>query len=144
MYYGRMLAKARSKYGKPNYHGRIYKNAGTNVENQMENVREMNEKIQNKTMKTAEEIWDMILKSIKEEISPVSYETWIQPCKPLIISGTKLVLLVENGFSKELVNKRYLVELQIIAKYVTKEAVTEIKLITEEEYKIVQRTRRGK
>lgn len=72
---------------------------------------------------------------VKPEISTIAYETWIQPCRLIEIKDNMMALLVEYDFVRELLEKRYLVMLKAAAKVITKQDITEIKLITEEEYR---------
>lgn len=53
----------------------------------------------------AAETWDFILKEIKSRISQVSFETWLLPCIPLALTDTELLILVENDFYKEMLEK---------------------------------------
>ena len=72
------------------------------------------------------EIWESIKKIIREETSPVSYETWIEPCKLISISGDKLVIQAENGFFKEMLERRYCGCFQRAAEIVLSEKVKEV------------------
>lgn len=37
------------------------------------------------------EIWESVLSQMAEEISAVSFETWIKPVKPVSINGNEIV-----------------------------------------------------
>ena len=80
------------------------------------------------------QIWEEALKIIKEETSPVSYETWIEPVIPCGIDGNQIILQVENNFFKEMLEKRYLPFIRNAIKFVTKNEY-DIILLTEEEQK---------
>ena len=80
------------------------------------------------------QIWEEALKIIKEETSPVSYETWIEPVIPCGIDGNQIILQVENAFFKEMLEKRYLTFIRNAIKFVTKNEY-DIILLTEEEQK---------
>ncbi|MBR5269505.1 MAG: chromosomal replication initiator protein DnaA [Anaerotignum sp.] len=80
------------------------------------------------------QIWEDALKIIKEETSPVSYETWIEPVIPCGIDGNQIILQVENNFFKEMLEKRYLTFIRNAIKFVTKNEY-DIVLLTEEEQK---------
>ena len=43
------------------------------------------------------EIWDSVLRQMAEEISAVSFETWIKSAEPIEIRGNELVLSVGNS-----------------------------------------------
>ena len=80
------------------------------------------------------QIWEEALKIIEEEVSPVSYETWIQPIIPCGIIGNNVVLQVENSFFKDLLEKRHLPVIRTAIKMVTKNEY-DIMITTEEEQK---------
>ena len=80
------------------------------------------------------QIWEESLKIIEEEISTVSFETWIQPIIPCGIDGNQLILQVQNSFFKEMLEKRNLPIIRNAVKFVTKNEY-EIVIITEEEQK---------
>ncbi len=79
-------------------------------------------------------IWEEALKIIEEEISPVSFETWIQPLIPCRIEGNQLILQAESDFFKDMIVKRNLPIIRNAVKYVTKKEY-EIVITTEEEQK---------
>ena len=127
MYNGRMLARARKKYGKPDYPGRkAYK---SNIIEETGKVQK--EMMQVKDVKDAEKIWRMIKAILKDEVSPVSYETWIDPCEAVQTVGNRIVLQVENGFMKEMLERRYLAYFRNAARLVTDGTITAVELITE-------------
>ena len=85
------------------------------------------------------QIWEEALKIIKEETSPVSYETWIEPVIPCGIDGNQIILQVENNFFKEMLEKRYLTFIRNAIKFVTKNEY-DIVLLTEEEQRGARKT----
>lgn len=121
-----MLAKAREKYGKPNYPGR-------SVGEQSEE-KGIDEKISEKpivfdTYENSNEIWDKIKSILLEELSFVAYETWIEPCELISITDSKMVLSVENLFFKEMIEKRYSSILRRAAEDVTDRHPIEVEVI---------------
>ena len=80
------------------------------------------------------QIWEEALKIIKEDTSGVSFETWILPIIPCGIDGSKIILQVENGFFKEMIEKRHLPVIRTAIKMVTKNEY-DIMITTEEEQK---------
>ena len=130
IYCRRILAKARKKYGIPDYPGRKEKSHNSNdVE-----VVKTETTAKSKKEETVHEIWKSVKNTVKVEISPVSYETWIESCKPLGIKHDKLVLLVENGLMREMIERRYLIYLQKAVKLARSLDISGVKLITMEEY----------
>lgn len=83
-------------------------------------------------MEQISRIWEESLKLIEEEISTVSFETWIQPIIPCGIEGNRLYLQVENVFYKEMLEKRNLSLIRSAVKQVTRQEY-EIVILTEEE-----------
>lgn len=77
-------------------------------------------------------IWEEALKSIEEEISTVSYETWIRPIIPCGIEGNRFYLQVENEFYKEMLEKRNLPLIRSAVKQAAHQEY-EIVILTEEE-----------
>ena len=129
----RMLAKARGKYGKPSYPGRKVKaiTQKEKVENDVcgafrkETINNIDENVR--------KVWDVIKETAREDVSPVSFETWIEPCKPLKIVDGKIVLMVENDFVKEMLEKRYVAFLQRVGEKVTNQNSVKIVVITMQE-----------
>lgn len=85
-------------------------------------------------MEEIRQIWQDALKIMAGEISAVSFETWIEPAIPLRIEGDALVLQVENGFYKEMLEKRHLQLLRSAIKQAAKKEY-DILILTEEEQK---------
>ena len=130
-----MLAKARAKYGKPVYSGRIKKNERVNERDRQELKMNLNEGERKHSTQTILEVWNKVKAIIKEEVSPVSYETWIEPCQPVEFATGKFVLMVENDFFKEMIERRYYSTIRNAIKYVVPGNITGFELITESEYK---------
>ena len=121
-YSNRILAQARKKYGRPQYPGR-----GAMVKT--------GEAVLNRKLAgTPHEVWCEVLKVVKEEVSSVSYETWIEPCKLLKLEGNKVILGVENGLYKEMLERRHLNVMRAVLKKVTAQEM-EIELVVSDEYR---------
>ena len=97
-----MLAKARAKYGEPVYPGRIQKNERVNERDRQKSKMHLNEDERKHLTQTILEVWNKVKAIIKEEVSSVSYETWIEPCQPVEFTTGKFVLMVENDFLKKI------------------------------------------
>ena len=55
------------------------------------------------------EIWDKAKALLREELSDVSYKTWIdQPLKPVYVADDKLALEVISEFTEKTVRARYI------------------------------------
>ena len=106
IYNSLIFAKSRRKYGKPQYLEKSYKKV-------------VEEIAAEKTMDT----WDLILKELRKQVSFVSYETWIEPCKLIKITENKIVLEVENDFVRAMLEKRHLVIIQKAAEYILKRPI---------------------
>lgn len=83
-------------------------------------------------MEQISRIWEETLKIIEEEISTVSFETWIQPIIPCGIEGNRLYLQVENEFYREMLEKRNLTLIRNAVKQAAHQEY-EIVILTEEE-----------
>lgn len=83
-------------------------------------------------MEQISRIWEETLKIIEEEISTVSFETWIQPIIPCGIEGSRLYLQVENEFYREMLEKRNLTLIRNAVKQAAHQEY-EIVILTEEE-----------
>lgn len=94
-----MLAKARKKYGKPNYPGR---KLGEQREEKGVDRKISENPIVFDNHENSNEIWDKIKSILLEKLSFIAYETWIEPCKLISIKDNKMVLSVENLFFKEM------------------------------------------
>lgn len=53
------------------------------------------------------EIWDSVLRQMAEEISAVSFETWIKSAEPIEIRGNELVLSVGNSLNKQMLMTKF-------------------------------------
>lgn len=126
----RILARARKKYEKPDYPG---KKNPSGIENSIVKEAVCEDRImdnRNKMVEKYNNVWDKINDIIRNEISPVSYETWIEPCRPLLISDERIVLLVENELSKHMIENRYIVYLSKITEKVMPGSHVKIEVVT--------------
>lgn len=53
------------------------------------------------------EIWDSVLRQMAEEISAVSFETWIKSAEPVEIRGNEIVLSVGNSLNKQMLMTKF-------------------------------------
>lgn len=102
----RMLARARGKYGKPEYPGREAEKKHISV-----------------CSENAERIWHKVMEVMEGEVARISLETWLQPCKVLRLEDNKLMIAAENALAKELLEKRYLPHINVVAKKVAGEEI---------------------
>lgn len=58
-------------------------------------------------MNSIEEIWEKVLGDLKEEISEVSFTTWIKPITPVSCDDTKITLKVPSGINKNMIMTKY-------------------------------------
>jgi len=52
-------------------------------------------------------LWEVVLKNIKKEVSPQSYETWFLPIKQVSFSGNMLIIEAPNVFFKTWLTEHY-------------------------------------
>ena len=71
--------------------------------------------------KSLDKLWNDTLKIIKEEITQVSFETWIKRIEPISYSNNVVVLGVENDFTKGILEARYSILIVNSLKHVTGE-----------------------
>ncbi|MDO5310931.1 MAG: chromosomal replication initiator protein DnaA [Clostridia bacterium] len=58
-------------------------------------------------MNEINEIWDSVLAQMAEEISAVSFETWIKTVEPVEIKGNEIVLSVKNSLNKNMLMTKF-------------------------------------
>ena len=83
-------------------------------------------------MEQIKKIWEDALEILKNEVSTVSFETWILPIIPCGINGNQFILQVENAFFKDMVEKRSLPLIRTAIKHATKREY-DVLIVTEEE-----------
>lgn len=71
--------------------------------------------------KDLDKLWNDTLKIIKEEITQVSFETWIKRIEPISYFNNVVVLGVENDFTKGILEARYSILIVNSLKHVTGE-----------------------
>lgn len=58
-------------------------------------------------MKEISEVWTSVLTQMSEEISAVSFDTWIKPIRPVAINGNEITLAVGSGLNKNMVMTKF-------------------------------------
>ena len=53
------------------------------------------------------EIWESVLKQMSEEISAVSFDTWIKPVKAVAINGNEITLSVNSALNKNMIMTKF-------------------------------------
>ena len=101
IYNAHMLAKARRKYGKPQYPEKRYKKQVVEI-----------------AVEKRLTDWELIMKELQEQVSHISFETWIEPCKLLKMTEEKIVLGVESIFVRDMLEKRYIALMQKTAEHI--------------------------
>ncbi len=72
-------------------------------------------------MKDIAEIWNKVLKLIKEDVIEVSFNTWIEPIIPVELDNNVLILMVPYEYSKNVIEERYVELIKNALLYVTGE-----------------------
>lgn len=93
----KVSAKARLKYGKPFYKGRI--------------IIEENDQTVSITR-----LFGIIRKACRDQLSRLSFDTWIAACKPILYTNGTLILCVENEIYKKILDQRYKRFMELAAK----------------------------
>lgn len=67
------------------------------------------------------EIWEQVKEKIKSEISPASFQTWIESTKAHEIDSDYFVVIADNLFMREWLDHRYKTQLERLLEEVTGE-----------------------
>ncbi|MBQ6365230.1 MAG: chromosomal replication initiator protein DnaA [Oscillospiraceae bacterium] len=58
-------------------------------------------------MNSVQDIWNEILNILSQELTPTAMKTWFSACKPVEWTDLRLVLCVQNEFTKNILEKRF-------------------------------------
>lgn len=58
-------------------------------------------------MDSCSAIWEKTVDVLKDELSQMSFESWIKPIRPISISGNEITLCVPNSAIKDMLTQRY-------------------------------------
>ena len=62
-----------------------------------------------------EDLWNQVLEKLALQLSAPTFETWIKPTKVQALSTKQLVLLTDNPFARNWLQKHYLTQISTIA-----------------------------
>ena len=83
------------------------------------------------------ELWQKSLEILRQEIAPVSFETWIVPIKPIAVSNSTVIVKIDDSFIKNTVETKYYNLIENTIKHLMgsnyKIAITETENINTEE-----------
>ena len=82
--------------------------------------------------KISTDLWDKILKELKNEVTGISFDTWISAMKPLYIENGNLSIEVPSEFHRGTLSSRYNDLIKNTIKYVVDEDLTPVFLVPEE------------
>lgn len=82
--------------------------------------------------KISNDLWDKILKELKNEVTGISFDTWISAMKPLYIENGNLSIEVPSEFHRGTLSSRYNDLIKNTIKYVVNEDLTPVFLVPEE------------
>jgi len=82
--------------------------------------------------KISTDLWDKVLKELKNEVTGISFDTWISAMKPLYIENGNLSIEVPSEFHRGTLSSRYNDLIKNTIKYVTNEDLTPVFLVPEE------------
>ena len=85
-------------------------------------------------MSTLVDIWDNVKDMLKDEVSQVSFDSWIKPIEPAGYNGNKFTLKVPFGVNKNMIMTKYFSLIESCLESVTEEKC-EIEVIVAEEDK---------
>ncbi len=85
-------------------------------------------------MEDLKQIWKNVQRQLAEEISAVSYDSWIKPIKPVSMDDTKVTLKVPFSVNKNMIMTKYFSLIESCIESVTSHSF-EIEVIVDEEKK---------
>ncbi|RIM03141.1 chromosomal replication initiator protein DnaA [Staphylococcus chromogenes] len=81
-----------------------------------------------------QEIWDKVLSLSKEEVSSISYQTWLKDTKLHTLSDEEAIVLVNQPFVASWLSTNYTELIQAIIKTVTGKSVNQVRFLTEADF----------
>ncbi|QQK08912.1 chromosomal replication initiator protein DnaA [Miniphocaeibacter halophilus] len=90
-------------------------------------------------------IWTEFLSGLEVNMSDVAFNTWIEPLEPIKLISSELIISAPNGFTKKMIESKYLNDMiGILSIILKKDATIKIILPTDNTYKQYQvRTKPG-
>jgi len=70
-------------------------------------------------MNNLQQIWNNSLALIKDELTEVSFNTWLGSIEPISINNENLILSTPNDFNKQILEDRYLILIKNAVKQIT-------------------------
>ncbi len=70
-----------------------------------------------------EDLWNQVLEKLALQLSAPTFETWIKPTKVQALSAKQLVLLTDNPFARNWLQKHYLTQISTIASEILGHAI---------------------
>ncbi len=67
-----------------------------------------------KNMNSLNDIWDEILKQLKQEITPTAINTWFSDCTPVALDNCTLIIHTTSDFKRSIIVKRFSEKIQAI------------------------------
>ena len=65
-------------------------------------------------MNSLNDIWDEILKQLKQEITPTAINTWFSDCTPVALDNCTLIIHTTSDFKRSIIVKRFSEKIQAI------------------------------
>ncbi|WP_300409291.1 chromosomal replication initiator protein DnaA [Lagierella sp.] len=84
-------------------------------------------------------LWSELLSVLEVNMDTVAFDTWIMALKPIKLTSSELILSAPNGFTKKMIEKRYIDDIIEILNFILKtESSIKIILPTDSTYKQYQ------
>ncbi len=84
-------------------------------------------------------LWSELLSVLEVNMDTVAFDTWIMALKPIKLTSSELILSAPNGFTKKMIEKRYIDDIVEILNFILKtESSIKIILPTDSNYKQYQ------
>lgn len=86
-------------------------------------------------MNSINEIWDLVKQQLKDEVSEVSFDSWIKPIEPESFDDTKFVLKVPFSLNKNMILTKYFSLIESCLEAVTSKKYEISVIVSEDEKK---------
>ena len=83
----------------------------------------------------ADELWKRVLRILREEVNPQTFNTWFEPLSPVELNETNLVLETPHAFIRDWIEENYMPTLNRIVEGLAGNNLT-IQILVNEQAKI--------
>ena len=58
-------------------------------------------------MNSLEDIWNVLMQSLSEKLTPTALSTWFSDCRPVELEEYRLVIRTSTQFKKKIISERF-------------------------------------